>query len=234
MKLTTALIALFSFHLLGTFVDGQEPETPTQSDENVVVLFDGSDLEQWRGYKAEEVGAGWKIVDETLMFDGESGGGDIITKEEFADFELTFDWKVSEAANSGVMYRVSLGDAAPYLSGPEYQVLDDDAHGDGKNPTTSSGALYALYEAEGKTVNAVGEWNTAKIVLNGNRVEHWVNDTKVVDVEMHSDEWNEKVEASKFAKWEKFGMNKSGHIAFQDHGDQVWFRDIRVKRLNVE
>ncbi len=202
------------------------------ADDNVEVLFDGTNLEHWRGYKSEEVGAGWKIVDGNLMFDGESGGGDIVTKKEYANFELMFDWKVTEGANSGVMYRVSMGDGAPYFSGPEYQVLDDDVHRDGQNPKTSAAALYGLYVAEGKELNAVGEWNEAKIVLNGNRVEHWLNGTKVVDAELQSDDWNERVGNSKFKSWEKFGKNQSGHIAFQDHGDQVWFRNIRVRNLD--
>lgn len=209
-------------------------ESATQEEENITVLFDGTNLDHWRGYANEKVGAGWKIDDGTLMFDGESGGGDIVTRESYANFELTFDWKVAKAANSGIMYRVSLGDPAPYFSGPEYQVLDDGAHGDGKNKLTSAGSLYAMYAPEGKELNDVGEWNSAKIVLNGNQVEHWLNGTKVVDVEIHSDDWNEKLAASKFRDWEKFGKNESGHIAFQDHGDQVWYRNIRIKNLDDE
>ncbi len=205
-----------------------------QEDESVQVLFDGTDLDHWRGYANEEVGAGWKVVDETLMFDGESGGGDIVTREAYGDFELMFDWKVSEGANSGVMYRVSLGDPAPYFSGPEFQILDDSAHGDGTNEMTSAGALYAMYAPQEKELQEVGEWNTAKIVLNGNHVEHWLNGVKVVDAELHSDVWNEKLAASKFKDWEKFGKNEAGHIAFQDHGDQVWYRNIRIKSLDDE
>jgi hypothetical protein len=209
-------------------------DAATAQDEDTTVLFDGTNLDQWRGYANEEVGAGWKIVDDALMFDGESGGGDIVTRDAYDNFELTFDWKVSEGANSGVMYRSSLGDSAPYISGPEYQVLDDAVHRDGKNPKTSAGSLYALYTPEDKELNEVGEWNSAKIVLNGNHVEHWLNGTKVVETELQSDDWNEKVAASKFKDWKKFGKNESGHIAFQDHGDQVWFRNIRIKSLNAD
>lgn len=228
-KFTLACIATIAFANLTLAQDKVAEE-----DDSVKVLFDGTNLDQWRGYANEEIGAGWKIEDGTLMFDGESGGGDIVTREAFGNFELMFDWKVSEGANSGIMYRVSLGDPAPYFSGPEYQILDDAVHADGKNEMTSAGALYAMYAAQDKKLETVGEWNTAKIVLDGNHVEHWLNGVKVVEVDLHSDDWNEKLAASKFRDWEKFGKNESGHIAFQDHGDQVWYRNIRVKSLDDE
>lgn len=209
------------------------PGSQAKSKTDTISLFDGTNLDHWRGYKTEAIGADWKIQpDGSLMFDGGKGhGGDLVTKEAFANFVLTFDWKVSEGANSGVMYRVGLGDNAPYFTGPEYQVLDDDKHQDGVHPKHRSGSLYGLYEATGKKLNAVGEWNSAKIVLNGNKVEHWLNGTKVVDAEMYSQDWDKQVAASKFSKWKKFATLKSGHIAFQDHGDQVWYRNISIQKL---
>ncbi len=202
----------------------------THADDGFKSLFDGKTTKGWRGYFKEEVGKGWKVVDGALMFDG-SGGGDIATVAEYGNFILKFEWKVEEASNSGVMYRVSLGDNAPYFSGPEYQVLDDSKHRDGKNPKTSAGSLYALYEPAGKKLSKVGEWNTGKIVLSGSKIEHWVNDKKVVSADFASDEWKEKVSKSKFAKWKKFGKNSSGHIVLQDHGDKVWYRNIQLKVL---
>lgn len=204
--------------------------TNALADDGFEKLFDGKTTKGWRGYFKEEVGKGWKVVDGSLMFDG-SGGGDIATVKEYGNFELKFDWKVEEASNSGIMYRVSLGDRAPYFTGPEYQILDDAKHRDGKNPKTSAGALYALYSADGKKLEKVGQWNTGKIVLQGSKVQHWVNGKKVVDVDMSSDEWKEKVAGSKFAKWEKFAKNSSGHIVLQDHGDRVWYRNIEIKVL---
>ncbi len=204
-----------------------------RQDEASIVLFDGTSLDQWRGYQKEEIGGGWKIDGDVLKFDG-SGGGDIVTKETFDNFELIFDWKVEQGANSGVMYRVSLGDGAPYLSGPEYQILDDEVHADGKNPMTSAGSIYAMYAPEGKVLKAVGEWNSAKIVLNGNHLEHWLNGTCVAKTEINGDDWNERREKSKFKDWEKFGANRSGHICLQDHGNVVYFRNIKVKKLNAK
>ncbi len=202
----------------------RQPET--------IVLFGGDSMDQFRGYHKEEIGAGWKVEDGTLHFNGTKGTGDIVTKQEFENFVLKFQWKISEGGNSGVMYRVSLGDKKPYLSGPEYQVLDDTKHHDGKKPSTSAGALYALYVPQNKTLNPVGQWNTSKIVLNGNKVEHWLNGSKVVDAEIGSADWKEKVEASKFKTWEKFGKNSKGHLCFQDHGNKVWYRSITVDVLS--
>ncbi|MEZ6095187.1 MAG: DUF1080 domain-containing protein [Pirellulaceae bacterium] len=228
-------LMLFSLTALVAFtgINAIAQETADAATDDVIVLFDGSSLDHWRGYKQEEIGQGWKIEGDVLKFDG-SGGGDIVTKDEFADFELTFDWKVEEGANSGIMYRVSLGDGAPYLSGPEYQILDDDVHADGKNPLTSAASIYALYAPEGKELKAVGEWNSSKIVLNGSHVEHWLNGKLVAKSEINGDDWNERKEKSKFKTWEKFGANKKGHIAFQDHGNVVYFRDIKIKVLNDE
>ena len=178
--------------------------------------------------KEEKSMGGTRFIIAGNFIDG-SGGGDIVTANTYRDFDLRFEWKVREGANSGVMYRVSLGDAAPYMSGPEYQILDDDRHPDGRNPKTSAASLYALYVPEGKELKPVGQWNTSRIVLRGHNVQHWVNGKKVVDVDMSSDEWQELVAKSKFSGWEKFGKNASGHIVFQDHGDPVWYRNLRIK-----
>jgi len=195
-----------------------------------VKLFDGSSLDHWRGYQQEEIGKGWKIEDDILKFTG-SDGGDIVTKEKFTSFEFSFEWAVTEGANSGVMYRVTMGDSAPYLSGPEYQILDDAKHQDGKSPLTSAAALYGIYDRGDVETRPIGEWNTAKIVIMGDVVQHWLNGEKVVEAEIGSEEWKQKVAASKFKGWEKFGVSHEGHLCLQDHGDEVWFRNILLTPL---
>jgi hypothetical protein len=194
-------------------------------------LLENKDLSNFRGYKDEEIGEGWSLDGKYLYFDG-SGGGDIITKEVYGDFDLQVEWKVADGANSGIMYRVSQGDSAPYMSGPEYQILDDAEHDDGKNEITSAGSLYGMYPPQGdKKLKAAGSWNKTRIKVEGNKVTHLLNAVKVVQAEIGSDDWNAKLGASKFKDWEKFAKNKEGHIAFQDHGNEVWFRNIRIKRL---
>lgn len=205
----------------------------TASSDQTIVLFDGSNLDQWRGYQNEAIGAGWKIDDGILKFDG-SGGGDIITRASFTNFELNFEWAVTEGANSGVMYKVGLGDSAPYMTGPEYQILDNDRHADGKSKLTSAAALYGLYAAESGKTSPVGQWNTARIVINGNHVEHWLNDVKVVDAGFGSADWQDRLGKSKFHDWEKFATLATGHIALQDHGDEVWFRNISIRNLTPD
>ena len=212
--------------------DEPQEESNTESTDEII-LFDGTSLDQWRGYKEEKVGAGWKIDDGVLKFDG-SGGGDIVTREKFENFEFTFEWAVTESANSGVMYRVRMGDSAPYLSGPEYQILDDAKHNDGKSPLTSAAALYGLYSRGDAETKPVGEWNTGKIVIQNGKVQHWLNGTLAVESEIGSNEWKAKVKNSKFRDWENFGVIEEGHLCLQDHGDEVWFRNMKVKRLPKE
>lgn len=195
-----------------------------------MALFDGQSLDGWTKYNGQPVRSGWVAEDGVLSLK-KKGGGDIITKEEFENFELEFDWKITPGGNSGVMYLVRTGDPAPYFSGPEYQVLDDAKHRDGKNPKTSAGSLYALVAAKGKELKPVGEWNTAKIVLNNHHLEHWLNGKKVVDIQVGGDKWNELVKNSKFKAWSQFGKADKGHICLQDHGDPVSYRNLRIRRL---
>lgn len=194
-------------------------------------IFDGTSMDAFRGYHQEAIGQGWKIDNGALHYDG-SGGGDIVTKKEYGNFELQFEWKVAPAANSGVIYRVTLGDSASYFSGPEFQILDDDGHPNGKKEITSAGSLYGMYKPTNKKLNPVGSWNQSKIVLRGKQIEHWINGQKVVAAEIDSKDWNERKNASKFKDWDKFGAAAKGRICFQDHGDKVWFRMIKVRPLD--
>jgi hypothetical protein len=202
----------------------------TTSKPRFVNLLDSKDLSLFRGYAQEEIGEGWSLDGKYLYFDG-SGGGDIITKDVYDDFDLQVEWKIADGANSGIMYRVSLGDDAPYKSGPEYQILDDAEHQDGKNELTAVGSLYGMFPAKEKTLRDVGTWNKTRIICDGNKITHYLNSKKVLEAEIGSDEWNKQLGDSKFKDWAKYGKNKEGHIAFQDHGNEVWFRNIRIKRL---
>lgn len=197
------------------------------------VLFDGKDTSKWRGYKQDKFPEkGWKVENGALRHVAGAGGGDLVTREKFGSFELRFDWKVAPGANSGVIYRVTEDRGASYETGPEYQVLDDAKHGDGKNPKTSAGALYALIAPNAaKVLKPVGEWNKARIVVRGNHVEHWVNKKKVVEYEWGSAEITQLIAGSKFKDMPGFAKNTSGHICFQDHGDDVWFRKIKIRKF---
>jgi len=190
------------------------------------LLFDGKTTEGWKGYKKDKPGAGWEILDGVLTLN--KGGGDLCTVEEFADFEFVIDWKISPGGNSGIMYRVAETKGAPYETGPEYQVLDDEKHGDGKNPLTSAGSIYAVVPPAKKMAKPVGEWNHTKIVAKGKKIEHWLNGEKVAEAEIGSEDWAARVAKSKWAKVPSYAQEAKGKIDLQDHGNKVEFKNIKI------
>jgi hypothetical protein len=190
------------------------------------LLFDGKTTEGWKGYKKDKVSEGWQVIEGVLTL--AKGGGDICTVEEFADFEFKIDWKISSGGNSGIMWRVAETKGQPYETGPEYQVLDNEKHGDGKRPVTSAGSIYDVYPPAKNVCKPAGEWNSTRIVLKGKHVEHWLNGEKVVEAEIGSEDWNAKIAKSKWAKVDSYAKETKGHIDLQDHGNKVEFKNIKV------
>ena len=202
-------------------------------------LFDGSSLNAWRGYKSDKIPDGWHIANGTLA--KEKPVADIVSKDEFGDFELELEWKIGEAGNSGIFYR---GIEDPdykgeknndriYTTGPEYQLLDDIKAADNKTRLTCAAAAYGLYPSPEGHLKPVGQWNKTRIVAKGAHVEHWLNDVKVVEYELWSPDWEAKVQAAKFKDWPKFGRAKRGHIGLQgDHEGPLAFRNIRIRDLS--
>ena len=204
--------------------------TDEEKQQGFKLLFDGKTLDGWRGWKKDKPTDAWKVVDGVLTLTGK--GGDILTVEQFENFELKIDWRVAPKGNSGIMYRVVETEGAPYMTGPEYQVLDDAGHGDGKNGKTSAGSLYAVYEPSKKVARPAGEWNSTRIVVNGKKVEHWLNGEKVVDAEIGSDDWNQRVAGSKWKNAKKYAQEPKGHIDLQDHGDKVEYKNIKIRVIS--
>jgi hypothetical protein len=193
-------------------------------------LFDGRTTAGWRGYKTQDVPAGWAVVDGVLVKEGKST--DLVTKDQYGDFELEFDWKLAPGGNAGVFYRGTEEYDHIYWSAPEYQLLDDAAHADGKNRLTSAGSAYALYPPPAGVVKPAGEWNSSRIVARGPHVEHWLNGKKVVEYELWSPDWEAKVKASKFKDWPNYGRAKKGYIAIQgDHEGSLSLRNVRIREL---
>ncbi len=225
------LVAVRHFFLLGLFVAVvfAKPLAAVGGENGFEPLLGGNAPQLWRGYAEEGWPKGWSLENGVLA--RVAGGGDIMTVEKYADFELRLDWKISPGGNSGILYRISTGDKAPYVTGIEYQILDDDKHANGKDLLTCAGSLYAMYARSELVTKPVGEWNETKIIVQGNRIEHWLNGKKVVACEIDSDNWNKRLAISKFADWPKFAKNREGHISLQDHHDPVWYRNIRIKRL---
>jgi hypothetical protein len=194
------------------------------------LLFDGTSTNGWRGYRRPTMPPGWDAVNGALTRVSQTS--DIMTVDEFENFELRLSWKIPPGGNSGIMYHVTEQGEAVYTSGPEMQVLDDSGHGDGRNRLTSAGSAYGLYAAPAGVVHRAGEWNDIRIIIRGPHVEHWMNGVKVVEYELWSDEWTRKVQASKFSQWPEYGLAHRGHIALQgDHNGAVAYRSIRLRVL---
>ncbi len=193
-------------------------------------LFDGRSLAGWRGYKQQTVPAGWHAVDGTLAKEGSIG--DIITRDQFGNFELAFDWKLSPGGNAGLFYRGTEEYDHIYWSAPEYQLLDDSLHSDGRNRLTAAGAAYGLYPSPAGIVKPANQWNSTLIVVQGSRIQHWMNGQKLLEYELGGPDWEAKVKASKFNEYPRYGRAARGYIGFQgDHDGMLTLRNIRIRVL---
>jgi len=210
---------------------------------NWISLFDGKTTNGWHTYGKTSVGEAWQVVDGTLMLDPShkegwqiKGGGDIVTNESFDDFHLQLEWKISEKGNSGIIFFVQ-DDPKKYnyiwYTGPEMQVLDNEGHADGKIFKHRAGNLYDLVAGVEGAVKPVGEWNTVDIINEKGTLTLKLNGITTVTTTLGDANWNELIKKSKFSKGESpdFGKVFSGHIGLQDHGNQVWFRNMRIQRL---
>ena len=194
------------------------------------ILFDGSSLDAWRGYQGAPIPGGWHVVGNALAKDVPVA--DIVTKDEFGDFELELEWKIGEAGNSGIFYRGSEEYEHIYWSGPEYQLLDDIKAGDNKTRLTCAGAAYGIYPSPEGHLKPLGEWNSTRIIAKGSHVEHWLNGFKLLEYEFGSPDWMALVKGSKFSAWPNYGLSKRGHIGLQgDHLGTLAFRNIRIREL---
>ena len=222
---------------MGIFIRNNLPNNldPEEKAQGWRLLWDGKTTHGWRGADAAAFPAkGWSFADGELAVAPQGGGGDIMTDEEFGAFELQMEFKVSAGANSGIFYLLTSphdpASGAPL--GLEYQILDDERHPDAKvGPHRQTAAFYDVLQANDRPLKPAGEWNTTRIVVRGQTVEHWLNGKKVLQYELNSPALNAAIEKSKFKGMERFGKRQNGYILLQDHGNQVWFRSIKIRRL---
>lgn len=212
--------------------------TEKEKSEGWKLLFDGKTTNGWRKFKGGKVGNAWKVKDGALYLDTSnkkdwqtSDGGDIISDNVFENYELMLEWKIQKCGNSGIIFNVVEDDKYDYVwqTGPEMQVLDNTCHPDGRIEKHRAGDLYDLIESTFVAVNPAGEWNEARIVANNGKYQFWLNGHQIVSFDMNGSEWKELVSKSKFKDMPGFGKSTKGHIALQDHGDQMWFRNIKIK-----
>jgi hypothetical protein len=258
MILTGAL--LISCGGSGTKKQNQQEEviainalSETETTEGWKLLFDGKTFDGWRGYNRQDMPTAWIIDEDAIRINGsgrgEAGatdGGDIIFAQKFGNFELTFDWKVAKGSNSGVFYYIQEIEGQPaYISAPEYQILDNENHDDaalGVDGNRKSASLYDMIPANPQNAKPFGEWNTGKIRCNKGTITHYQNGELVLEYHLWTPKWQEMLDNSKFSKdkWPLAyelllncgGENHEGYIGFQDHGDDAWFRNIKIKILD--
>lgn len=210
----------------------------TTNKEGWTILFDGSSLDNWRGYLSEDIYPEWTIQDDVMVFTpGEVGGKNIITKEKYTNFILSLEWKISEAGNSGIFWGVHEDEKFPeaYMTGPEIQVLDNEKHPDSfvGNGIHKAGSLYDLIGYPAEDIHPAGEWNLCVLEVNqtANMARVTMNEKTTISFPLHGVEWDKMVDNSKFKDWEGFGKYRTGHIGLQDHSDQVSYRNIKIKKL---
>jgi hypothetical protein len=239
--MTRSIIALISLVTLLAAPAGAEQAPNTLSDAEKQagwkLLFDGKTMNGWRGYKMDKMPPGWSVENGALVRvkggaggKGAGGGDDIVTADSYANFELSLEVKIVRNGNSGVLYHVSEEPVTAWHYAPEVQVLDNSSH-----PTRDKrqyfAACYDLYAPSKDTSRPIGQWNELRVLVNGAKVEHWLNGEKVTEYELWSEDWKERVARSKFKDKPKFGTFKSGPICLQDHSDRVEFRNIKVRVL---
>jgi cytochrome c len=222
----------------------KEPKPNTLTDQEKEagwkLLFDGKTKNSWKGFNVAEPGTAWKVEDGTLHLDASQkegnkivGGGDLITRDEFENYELSIEWKIEPCGNSGIMFNVVEDEkyGQTYLTGPEMQVLDNECHPDAKIIKHRAGDLYDMISVSEETVKPAGEWNQARLLNDHGKVTFWLNGVQTVSFEMHTPEWDAMVAGSKFKDWADFGMATKGHIALQDHENEVWYRNIKIREI---
>lgn len=221
-------------------VENSEMTNSEETQDEWQELFNGENLDGWKAFNKDSISDQWKVENGAISFTPAEGEREktenLISEEEFESFELSLEWKISEGGNSGIMWAVQEEEKynEPYLTGPEIQVLDNERHPDAKNgPNRTAGALYDMVPPSEDATKPAGEWNKETIHIDYEANEGWVelNGKKVTEFPVKGEEWKNMVSKSKFSEWEGFGATKKGHIALQDHGDKVWYRNIKIKRL---
>lgn len=231
------VLPLLVLTLVYTITDTMAQNTLTAQErkDGWVLLFDGKTTDGWRNFNSDKIGSAWKVTDGTLYLDTSGGekGGDIITKNTYEDFELLLEWKISPCGNSGLIYNVIEDQkySTVWQTGPEMQILDNTCHPDAKIHKHRAGDLYDLIACSSETVKPAGEWNQIRIISKNAHYEFWLNGTNVVTFTMHDAAWDEMIKKSKFKDMPDFGKATKGHLSLQDHGDKVWFRNIKIRIL---
>jgi hypothetical protein len=208
--------------------------TPTEIESGWTLLFDGTTTNGWRNFGKSTLNEGCEVRDGNLVILGKGGemGGDIITIDQYEDFELYLEWAISPGGNSGIFFHVlEEGYSGPYETGQEYQLIDDEGFPEKLEEWQKTGADYGMHNAENKTLKPVGEFNSSKIIVKNGKVEHWLNEKKIVAYELWTDEWKALVQNGKWKDYPGYGVARKGYIGIQNHGSEIKFRNIKIRDL---
>lgn len=199
------------------------------------LLFDGKSMDKWRGFNKSGIQSGWIVNDGKMVALGKGADnyGDIITKEQFSNFDLKLEWNISKGGNSGIFYGVQEGAfETPYATGPEYQLIDDVNFPQKLEEWQKCGADYAMYLAnDKKKLKEIGQWNSSRIIVNDSLVQYWLNNEKIVEFKRWTPDWKQRVSEGKWKDYPSYGLFREGHIGLQDHGYKISFRDLKIKKL---
>ncbi|MCF2825486.1 glycosyl hydrolase [Pseudoalteromonas sp. HM-SA03] len=204
--------------------------SPQEQQAGWQLLFDGKDMSQWRNFKSDGLSSQWQVKDGAMTLT-QGGGGDILTKKQYQNFELQLDWKISKKGNSGIFVLADEKGGAIYSHAPEIQILDNKEHPDNKIDSHLAGSIYDLFAAPSTAHKPAEAWNQVRIKLQDSHLQVWQNGVSTTSIVIGSTTWNALVKNSKFATWQGFAEGKKGHIGLQDHGDKVWFKNIKIKEL---
>jgi hypothetical protein len=222
-------LAALAATILAAGPEGPAPRGRTEQTTGWRSLFDGRTTAGWRGFRQTQMPAGWQVVDGALT--RVDRATDIVTIDEFGDFELTLEWKLPRDGNSGIFYRVVEDDDVMWHVAPEFQLIDNAYSKEPLKPVQLCGANYDLHPPARDVTRPIGSWNDARVIARGAHVEHWVNSVKVVEYELWTEDWQRRVRESKFKPYPLYGRARRGHIGLQDHDDRIAFRNIRIREL---
>ncbi len=231
MKRWTTVVLFLAASALAGAIAAQSPMNTLTAKERADgwrLLFDGKTTAGWRGFRQQTMPDGWQAVDGALTRVGKAS--DIVTAGEFADFELTLDWQIEANGNTGVFYRVTEDDDVMWHVAPEYQIIDN-GYKESLKPVQYAGANYDLHPPLRDATKPVGSWNQTRLLVRGAHVEHWLNGVKVVEYELWTPDWEQRVRESKFKDYPNYARARRGRIGIQDHGDRVSYRNIRIREI---
>ncbi|GAC1589096.1 MAG: DUF1080 domain-containing protein [Ginsengibacter sp.] len=235
--LKSGLLLLPVLFLAQSFIEqnkGDNKLSRSQKKEGWQLLFNGRNLNGWRTYQ-NKASNSWSVKDGSLYCKPVISKGeirsDLISKEMYENFDLSVDWKISDKGNSGILYMVTEDYKTSYLSGPEYQIIDDINYPEKLEPWQKTGSNYAMNPAPAADIKPAGTWNHTEIIVNNLHVQHWLNNKKIVEYDLYNDEWKKNKMEGKWKDAPGYGMSKRGHIALQDHGSEAWFKNIIIKQL---